>query len=202
MICFLLAGVLPMLAQTVPDWENPAVVGMNKEAYHSSLTLPSAKKECKEMISLCGTWKFRWSPKPEVRPVDFFQAGFDVSGWESIQVPGNWQLQGFGKPIYVNINYPFKRDQPRVTGEPPSDWYTYENRNPVGSYVTTFQVAPGADTKQFYLHFEGVESAMYVWVNGQKVGYSQNSYSPAEFDVTPFVKEGENRLAVDRKSVV
>ena len=197
MICFLLAGVLPMLAQTVPDWENPAVVGMNKEAYHSSLTLPSAKKECKEMISLCGTWKFAWSAKPEVRPVDFYREGYDVSNWASIQVPGNWQLQGFGKPIYVNINYPFKRDQPRVTGEPPSDWYTYENRNPVGSYVTTFQVAPGADTKQFYLHFEGVESAMYVWVNGQKVGYSQNSYSPAEFDVTPFVKEGENRLAVE-----
>jgi len=197
LVGFLLAGMLPLQAQTVPDWENPAVVGINKELYHSTLTLPSRKKECKEILSLNGTWKFKWSAKPEVRPVDFFQTGYDVSGWEPIQVPGNWQLQGFGKPIYVNINYPFKRDQPRVTGDPPSDWFNYENRNPVGSYVTTFQVKPGSDNKQFYLHFEGVESAMYVWVNGQKVGYSQNSYSPAEFDVTPYVKEGENRLAVE-----
>lgn len=184
-------------SQVVPDWENPAVIGFNKEAYHCNLVLPSEKNNCKEVVSLNGTWKFKWSPKPEVRPVDFFKSDYDVTAWDNIQVPGNWQMQGFDIPIYTNINYPFKRDQPRVTSEPPKDWTAYENRNPVGSYVTTFKVEPGTVNKQFYLHFEGVESAMYVWVNGQKVGYSENSYSPAEFDVTNFIKEGENRLAVE-----
>ncbi len=184
-------------AQEVPDWENPDIIGINKEPYHNSLVLPSQKNECKEIVSLNGKWKFKWSPNPDLRPVDFYKADFDVTRWEEISVPGSWQLQGFGKPIYVNINYPFQKDQPRVTSEPPKDWFAYENRNPVGSYVTTFQVASGSIDKQYYIHFEGVESAMYVWVNGQKAGYSENSFSPAEFDVTNLIKEGENRLAVE-----
>ncbi|WP_198314235.1 glycoside hydrolase family 2 TIM barrel-domain containing protein [Alkalitalea saponilacus] len=183
--------------QETSDWENPSIIGINKERYRSSLVLPSNKSEHKEIISLNGNWKFKWSPKPDDRPVDFYEVGFDAEVWDDIVVPGNWQLQGFGKPIYLNINYPFKRDQPFVTGEPPTDWFAYENRNPVGSYITTFILDEDLDDKQFYLYFEGVESAMYLWVNGQKVGYSQNSYSPAEFDVTQFIKPGENLLAVE-----
>jgi len=184
-------------AQKSVDWENPNVVGINKEAYHSTLMLPSKKGECSEIISLDGTWKFKWSPRPETRPVDFYKADYDVSGWDNIVVPGNWQMQGFGKPIYTNWIYPFKKDQPRVMGEPPQEYYNHENRNPVGSYVTTFQVPSETKNRRFYIHFEGVKSAMYLWVNGERIGYSQNSMSPAEFDITDYVKQGENRLAVE-----
>ena len=112
-------------------------------------------------------------------------------------MPGAWQLQGYGKPIYSNVNYPFQKDAPRVTSEPPAEYYSYGHRNPTGSYVTTFEVTPDMKDKCLYLHFEGVKSAMYVWVNGERVGYSQNSMSPAEFDITGFVKNGTNRLAVE-----
>jgi len=184
-------------AQQTPDWENSNVTGINKEEYHSTLTLPSQKGECKEIVSLNGTWKFTWSPDPQKRPTDFYKNDFDVSGWDNITVPGSWQLQGYGKPIYTNWTYPFKKDQPKVTEEPPKHYFSYENRNPVGSYVTTFNVSGAMKEKQLYLHFEGVKSAMYVWVNGKKVGYSQNSMAPAEFDISEFVNEGMNRLAVE-----
>ena len=114
-----------------------------------------------------------------------------------ITVPGNWQLQGFGKPIYVNMQYPFHRDRPSVTGEPDRDWYAYDHRNPVGSYVTFIDITKEMLSQNLILHFGGVHSAFYVWVNGQKVGYSQNSMSPAEFDITKYVHEGKNRLAVE-----
>ncbi len=196
-ILFILFPIFGATAQTLPDWENPDVIGINKEEYHSTLTLPSKKKDCKEIVFLDGIWKFKWSPNPETRPVDFYKTDYDISGWEDIVVPGNWQMQGFGKPIYTNSTYPFKRDQPRVTGEPPKEYYSFENRNPIGSYVTVFNVSQDMKGKQLYLHFEGVESAMYVWINGVKVGYSENSMSPAEFDISKYVKVGENRLAVE-----
>lgn len=192
-VCF----IFQMRAQQVPDWENPRVVGINKEEYHSTLTLPSGKSSCEEIVSLNGRWKFYWSPDPQSRPSDFYKNNFDVSGWDNISVPGTWQLQGYGKPIYTNWTYPFKKDQPKVTGEPPKHFFSYENRNPVGSYVTTFDVSEDMKDKQLYLHFEGVKSAMYVWINGKKVGYSQNSMAPAEFDITGYVNEGQNRLAVE-----
>ena len=168
--------VLSLSAQAqVHDWENPHVLGINKLPYHATLQLPSKWKEC----------------------TDFYKEDFDVSSWDKINVPGNWQLQGFGKPIYVNMQYPFHRDRPSVTGEPAKDWYAYDHRNPVGSYVTFFDVTKEMLTNNLILHFGGVHSAMYVWVNGQKVGYSQNSMSPAEFDVTKFLREGRNKLAVE-----
>lgn len=193
----LLISLYSVEAQTVPDWENPAVIGINKEPYHSTLTLPSLKGESDQIVSLNGMWKFHWSKDPSTRPQHFYKNDFDSSDWDKIVVPGNWQMQGYGIPIYTNWTYPFKKDQPKVMGEPPRNYFSYENRNPVGSYLTTFQVTPRMADKRLYLHFEGVKSAMYVWVNGEKVGYSENSMSPAEFDITNFVKPGENRLAVE-----
>ena len=181
----------------VRDWENPAVLGINKLPYHATLQLPSKWKDCKEIISLDGQWLFHWSKDPESRPMGFEREEYDVSGWEHITVPGNWQLQGFGKPIYVNMKYPFRRDQPSVTGEPPKDWYAYDHRNPVGSYVTFVNVTKEMLSQNLILHFGGVHSAFYVWINGQQVGYSQNSMSPAEFDVTKYLREGKNKLAVE-----
>lgn len=179
------------------DWENPAVLGINKLPYHSTLQLPSRQSECKEIVSLDGQWHFRWSPNPDERPMGFEAADYDVSQWDRIAVPGNWQTQGYGTPIYVNTRYPFVRNRPYVTGEPPKDWTAYSKRNPVGSYVTFFNVTEEMLSKNVILHFGGVKSAMYVWVNGKKVGYSQNSMSPAEFDITQYLNKGENRLAVE-----
>ena len=173
------------------------MLGINKLPYHATLQLPSKQKECKEIISLDGQWLFHWSRKPEERPADFYKEDYDVNQWKKISVPGNWQLQGFGTPIYVNMNYPFAKDRPSVTSEPPKDWTAYENRNPVGSYVTFINVTKDMLSKNLILHFGGVHSAMYLWVNGQKVGYSQNSMSPAEFDVTKYMRAGKNKIAVE-----
>ena len=194
----ILASVLAIQAQAqVHDWENPAVLGINKLPYHATLQLPSKEKECKEIVSLDGQWLFHWSRNPEERPVDFYKEDYDVSLWGTITVPGNWQTQGYGTPIYININYPFVRNRPSVTSEPPKDWTAYDNRNPVGSYVTFFDVTKEMLNQNLILHFGGVHSAFYLWINGQKVGYSQNSMSPAEFDVTKYLRAGKNRLAVE-----
>jgi beta-galactosidase len=148
-------------------------------------------------VSLDGQWQFHWSRNPEERPADFYREDYDVSKWDKITVPGNWQTQGYGTPIYTNIEYPFVRNRPSVTTEPPSDWTAYENRNPVGSYVTFIDVSEEMLKQNLILHFGGVHSAFYVWINGQKVGYSQNSMTPAEFDVTKYIRAGKNRLAVE-----
>ena len=196
----ILASVLALQAQAqeIHDWENPAVLGINKLPYHATLQLPSKEKACKEIVSLDGQWMFHWSPTPESRIVEFYREDYDVSQWGKITVPGNWQTQGYGTPIYININYPFVKDRPRVTSEPPKDWTAYENRNPVGQYVTFVEVTKEMlNQKNLILHFGGVHSAMYLWINGQKVGYSQNSMSPAEFDVTKYLRKGKNKLAVE-----
>ena len=194
-----IAALLPLhvQAQTAADWENPDVLGINKLPYHATLQLPSREKECQEIVSLDGQWLFHWSRNPEERPKDFWREDYDVSQWDRITVPGNWQTQGYGTPIYININYPFVKDRPKVTTEPPRDWTAYENRNPVGSYARFLDVTKEMLSQNLILHFGGVHSAFYVWVNGQRVGYSQNSMSPAEFDVTKYLREGRNKLAVE-----
>ncbi|MBR5075938.1 MAG: beta-galactosidase [Bacteroidales bacterium] len=195
----ILLTLLPVLAARAQtrDWENPAVLGINKLPYHATLQLPSKWKDCPEIVSIDGQWKFHWSRNPEERPAGFWQEDYDTSGWDDIAVPGNWQLQGFGVPIYININYPFVRNRPSVTDEPPKDWTAYGNRNPVGSYVTYVDVTDEMLGKNLILHFGGVHSAFYVWVNGRMAGYSQNSMSPAEFDVTEYLRKGRNKLAVE-----
>ncbi len=147
--------------------------------------------------SLNGVWKFHWVKTPAERPVDFYKPDFDVNGWEGIPVPSNWEMKGHGTPIYSNITYPFERDAPRVMGEPPPTWTAYNERNPVGSYRRNFTLPAGWRGRQTFLIFDGVSSAFYVWVNGQKVGYSENSRLPAEFNITQYLKPGENMVAVE-----
>lgn len=177
------------------DWENSDVVGINKLPYHATLELPSMIASHPQVQDLDGLWRFHWSPDPDHRPLDFYKDGFDADGWDRIMVPADWQMQGFGIPLYININYPFVRQAPVVTAEPPEDWTAYSQRNPVGSYVTDFDI----DSLEgvHIIEFEGVSSAFYLWVNGQKVGYSQNSMSPAEFDISKYIRKGSNRLAVE-----
>lgn len=197
LILAFIASTLQMKAQTIPDWENPDVNGINKEKPHAYGFLASEKANNPTVQSLNGIWKFKWSPDPQSRPVDFYTENYRVENWDNILVPGNWELQGFGTPIYVNIAYPFKKDPPKIMSEP-DNWFTsYKERNPVGSYSTTFTIPESWDQKQVFINFGGVLSAFYIWVNGQKVGYSENSMSPAEFDITNYLRKGENKLAVE-----
>jgi beta-galactosidase len=187
------------------DWENPRVFGINKEVPYATLVpypneaaartrdVPSAV-----LMSLNGMWKFHWVKRPEERPVDFYKPEYDVSSWKEIRVPSNWEMQGYGTPIYSNSEYPFKRNAPSVTDEPDDKtWTAYEQRNPVGSYRRTFRPPAAWNGRQTFLDFDGVNSAFYVWVNGQKVGYSQDSRLPAEFNITKYLKPGENTVAVE-----
>jgi len=188
-----------------PDWENEQVVGINKEAPRAtSAPLPSreaalagARAETPWCKSLNGRWKFHWSPDPSKRPADFCSDEFDVSGWDDITVPGNWQTQGFGTPVYTNIKVPFRNDPPRVMGEPPAGYTNFDARNPVGSYRTTFDLPADWQGRQVFIQFDGVDSAFYLWINGRLVGYSQDSRTPAIFNITQYVKAGPNILAAE-----
>lgn len=183
--------------EPVNDWENPAVNGINKERPHAYGFLADTKSTLPFVKSLNGSWKFKWSPDPQSRPVDFYLDNYSTASWDDILVPVNWEMQGFGTPIYSNIPYPFKSDPPKVMSQPATNFTSYLARNPVGSYCRTFTLPETWSGKEIFINFGGVLSAMYVWVNGQKVGYSENSMSPAEFDITPYVRKGENKLAVE-----
>ncbi len=179
----------------INDWENPAIFNRNKEPAHCTyIPYPDINTALKNDPSLSqfykslnGIWKFNWVRRPGERPVDFFKDGYDVSKWSDIKVPGNWELQGFGIPIYTDADYLFPAVPPKI----PHDY------NPVGSYRRNFTVPETWKNRQVFLHFAGTKSAMYVWVNGKKVGYSQGSKTPAEFNITKFLSEGENNLAVE-----
>jgi beta-galactosidase len=191
-----LASIRAAPLSTPDDWQDQTVIGRNTQPAHATLmpyaTIEQALEGAREASpfyqSLNGDWKFRWVEKPADRPRGFQEPGFDDTGWDTIPVPSNWQLHGFGRPIYINQPYPFAPENP----DPPNIPSHY---NPVGSYRTTFTVPAGWQGRRVFLHFAGVKSAFYLWVNGEAVGYSQGSMTPAEFDVTPWLHEGENLLA-------
>ena len=139
------------------DWENEQVIGINKEPVHATFFPLNSVDEAfddgtqSEWVQLLnGTWKFNWVPNVADRPMDFYQKGFDVSSWDDIPVPANWQMHGFGTPIYTNINYPFDKNPPKIAGI---------NGNPVGSYIRTFTVPDNWDGREIFIHFDGVSSA-------------------------------------------
>lgn len=176
------------------EWENQRINQINRETIHAHFVpyasekaalQKDAKHERRE--SLNGTWKFHYAKNPDSRPVTFYKENFDVSGWKDIEVPGSWELQGFDAPIYTDTRYLFPANPPYV----PHDY------NPVGSYVTTFTVPEDFKGKDVLLHFGGVESAYYCWVNGQFVGYSEDSRLPSEFLISKYLKAGKNKLAVE-----
>jgi beta-galactosidase len=178
------------------DWENPSVLERNRRSPHSTQTAyPSIEMALDEdpflspnFLSLNGMWKFRWVKKPADRKVDFYRTDYNDADWETISVPSNWQMFGFGIPIYTNVPYPFgKADPPHI----PHD------NNPVGCYRLKFEVPNEWRERRVFIHFAGVESAFYLWVNGQRVGYSQGSRTPAEFDITPHIWGKRNTLAVE-----
>ena len=186
--------------------ENPECLGINKEPAHSTLmaygSLAEALKANRHASSFCqslnGKWKFNWVSRPEQRPVDFYKPSFDVSNWKEIPVPSNWQVLGYGTPYYKNMGYTFQEDFPRIMTTPKDKRYTSTNeRNPVGSYRRDFEVPKAWDGRRLFLTFDGVDAGFFLWINGEKVGYSVNSRNAAEFDVTKYVKPGKNTLAVE-----
>lgn len=184
-------------AQTVHDWENHHVLQINREPARAAF-IPFAQKQGDSSLSLDGTWKFRWTPVPDERVLDFYQTTFDDKAWTNFPVPANWENNGYGTPIYVSAGYPFKIDPPRVMGEPKADYTTFKERNPVGQYRRTFMLPAGWQAEgQTFLRFEGVMSAFYVWINGERVGYSQGSMEPSEFNVTSYLQPGRNQIALE-----
>lgn len=188
-----------------PDWENQQVVGRNKEparatslVYATRAGAIEAKREATPYFrSLNGTWKFHWAADPNARPVDFYKPDFSVADWDDLQVPSNWQLHGYGVPLYSNIPYPFKADPPKVMGDPPQNFTNFKQRNPVGCYRRTFEIPANWSDRQIFLQFDGVDSAFYVWINGRQVGYSQDSRTAALFNITTYLQPGKNLFAVE-----
>ena len=188
----------------IPDWQNQQVIGKNKEKPHASfITFSEVSdnfnlEDSDNYISLNGEWAFNWSLNPKNRPMDFYATGYDASTWDKIPVPANWQMHGYGYPIYVNQPYEFATPNAPIFGmKKPIPPNVPEDYNPVGSYRKAFSIPQDWQSQQTIIHFGAVSSAMYVWVNGQKVGYSQGSKTPAEFDITEYLQAGENLLAVE-----
>lgn len=209
-------------APTGWEWQSPDSVAVNKLQPHawffSFRNIEEARKVLPENSSywksLDGMWKFHWAPNPDERPKDFFRTDYDVSKWDDIKVPMNWNMAGlqrdgknkYGDPLYSNQRVIFQHSwQPMndwkggVMRTPPKDWMTYRNRNEVGSYRRTFTVPADWKGQEIYLNFDGVDSFFYLYINGKYVGFSKNSRNLAEFNITPYLnKEGEeNTVAVE-----
>ena len=198
---FLLSA--PAISQVVKadnfshDWENHHVLHINRLPARAAF-VPYRQKVGDSSYSLNGEWKFRWTPVPDERIFDFYRTEFDDSGWEDFLVPSNWENRGYGTPIYVSAGYPFRIDPPRVMGTPKEDYTTYKERNPVGQYRRTFTLpAHWEGDGEVLLRFDGVMSAFYVWINGEKVGYSQGSMEASEFNVTRYLQKGQNQIALE-----
>lgn len=192
------------------EWENELIFAVNKEPGHNTyIPYPSVESlkadktfdkpwetpNSDYYLSLNGNWKFNWVKQPSERPVNFYKMNYDVSAWKEIPVPSNWEMLGYGTPIYTNITYPFKNNPPLIQ---PQKGYTNETEvNPVGSYRREFTIPAGWDGKEIILHFNGVYSGIYVWVNGQKVGYSEGANNDAEFNITKYAKTGTNTIAAE-----
>ncbi len=193
--CAMILLVWAVNAQPPNDWENSEMIGQGKEPGHCTLlpypdsatALVGTRGASPYHQSLNGTWKFNWVRKPVDRPVDFYKPDYDVSGWDGLPVPGNWQMFGYGIPIYTNVRYPFPMNPPHIPNE----------YNPVGSYRTEFAIPEAWDGREVFIHFDGVKSAFYLWINGEKIGYSQGSMTPAEFNITKALKPGKNVLAAE-----
>ena len=178
-----------------PEWENPEIFQINREEptasfYRYTTAETALENESWEHSplyrSLNGTWDFYYAENPMKRPTDFYKNDFDLQGWDTIPVPSNWEIQGHGIPFYTNVTYMFPPNPPHIPHE----------TNPVGSYKREFEIPDTWNDKVIYLHFEGVSGAMYIWVNGEMVGYNEGSKTPAAYNITKYVHNGENSIAV------
>lgn len=197
------------------EWNNQYVSGVNKEKA-TTIAIPFANERQATTLpienspyykTLNGVWKFNWVADPKDRPQDFYQPDYDVTGWDDIKVPATWQIEAvrnnknWDKPLYCNTQYPFcvwgKIDWPNVIQYRPEHYTFASMPNPVGSYRREFTMPDAWDGRDVFIRFNGVEAGFYLFVNGKKVGYSEDSYLPAEFNLTPYLKKGSNVLAVE-----
>lgn len=186
---------LSVMCAEKPEWDDVSILQINREIPHTSMMVYGSERnaltfdyeQSEYFESLNGIWKFNWVQNPSKRPIDFYKPDFDDSSWNTIKVPSNWEIEGYGIPIYTNIVYPFEKDNL----EAPKEW------NPVGSYRRNFTIPPGWTDREVFINFDGVQSAFYLWVNGNKVGYSQGSRTPGEFNITDYLQKGTNQLAVE-----
>ncbi|QGN54150.1 sugar-binding domain-containing protein [Novosphingobium sp. Gsoil 351] len=200
----LLSGSLPTVAQAepdpraraaLPDWENPQINAINRLPMRTSFIAYESEELARQddparsarQLSLNGQWSFHWARNPSERATGFEKPEFDVAAWPRIAVPGNWELQGYDIPHYINQEYIFPANQP----------YLPDDYNPVGSYRRDFDIPKAWAGQTLTLHFGAVQSAFYVWVNGKLAGYSEDSRLPAEFDVTRLIRPGRNTIAVE-----
>lgn len=187
-----------------PEWnDNIGVFEVGSEPPHATLmpyadlgqALSGDRAQSPFRQSLDGDWRFKYADTPDARDLNFYETGVDDSSWDTIPVPSNWQLHGYDFPIYVNITYPWWGANGRnENAQPP---FAPTRYNPVGQYRRTFTVPPNWKNRRVFLHFEGVKSAFYVWVNGEKIGYREDSYVPSEFDLSDHLRPGVNQIAVE-----
>lgn len=188
-----LLGCSVSQAETRAPWEDHQVFGINKLAPHASLfpfttreaALQNLREQSSNFLSLNGLWQFDWQRNPANKPAGFEQPGFNDSHWNKIPVPANWELEGYGYPIYLDERYPFTTTWP----DAPKDY------NPIGSYRKHFTLPENWRDKQVFLHVGAAKSSLDVWLNGEKVGFSQGAKTPAEFDLSPYLKAGDNLIA-------
>ena len=206
-------------APTGKEWESVEELALNKEyprAYFFSFDNEAQAAQVRPekspyWLSLNGQWRFHWCKTPDERPKDFYKTNYDASSWDMTPVPSNWNVQGiqkdgklkYGLPIYVNQPVIFyherKVDDWRqgVMRTPPQTWTTYEYRNEVGSYIRYFEVPRQWKGREVYIDFDGVDSFFYLWINGKYVGFSKNSRNAASFNISKYLKKGQNKLAVE-----
>ncbi|WP_418552153.1 glycoside hydrolase family 2 TIM barrel-domain containing protein [Prevotella sp.] len=177
------------------DWENQYVLSINREPARAAFT-PYLTQQGDMTMTLDGQWKFNWTRTPDMQPENFYQTDFNDSGWTMFPVPGDWEMNGYGTPIYCSSGYVFKINPPYVMGEPKKKYTSFIERNPTGCYRRTFTVPASWSGKEVYIHFGSVSSAFYIYVNGKQVGYSQGSMEPAEFRLTPYLNGGTNLIAL------
>lgn len=202
-----LAGLVTLAcsASGIERWEDPAVFRLNKLPPRASLipfpdaasARPGARAASPWVHSLNGDWQFFHGGNPAATPAGFERPDYDASGWAKIPVPSNWQMHGYGHPLYTNITYPFAKNPPHVMEVPPGHFSNFPaaNRNPFGCYRRSFRVPEQWDGRRVIVHFAGVNSTLELWLNGKFVGYSEDSRTPAEFDLTPHLQPGDNLLA-------
>jgi len=205
-IAFCLISITTLAQTSPPDWENPAIFERNKEpgravffSHDSSDDAMDAEVPYAYKKSLDGLWHFHLARNPAQKPLTFYQPEYDYENWDKIEVPGNWEVQGYDVPIYVNHPFEFADPRTPITDlkEDPEPPRVPRDYNPVGSFIHTFHVPGNWSERQIFIHFGSVKSAFYLWINGEKVGYSQGSKLPSEFNITPFLEPGQkNQLAV------